>query len=187
MPDSSVHLKPWHIILPSLLFLLVSCVSMNDKTHLISDADPVANVDGNVHAHELTTCRPGMRDIKTSTLANNLNPAKISLLNWNIYKGNMVGWQQDLSAYLKDHDLMTIQEATLDQQFTEVLESNDFNWTMNAAFNFNGSTAGVMNVANADSIYSCGFKVKEPIIRIPKSTLISYYAIEGSDDRLLMP
>jgi len=115
-----------------------------------------------------------------------LNPDNITFLNWNIYKGNGENWKQDLSSFAREHDLMTIQEAMLDEHLTEVLDAHDFNWTMHAAFHLNGVAAGVMNVASTDFLHSCGFSVNEPIIRIPKAVLVSYYAIEGTDEKLLV-
>jgi len=115
-----------------------------------------------------------------------LNPESIDFLNWNIYKGNGENWQQDLSAFAESHDLMTIQEAVLDQELTGLLEAHDFNWIMNTAFHFNGEASGVMTVAGFDAVHSCGFHVTEPLIRIPKATLVSYYAIDGSDKKLLV-
>ncbi|MFV2003973.1 MAG: endonuclease/exonuclease/phosphatase family protein [Gammaproteobacteria bacterium] len=158
--------------------MLASCVSVSNKALMISNA--------NATSVELLSCdiNPVMQKKQVST--ERLNPENIALLNWNIYKGNAEGWQHDLSAFAQNHDLMTIQEATLDKEFTDLLEQNDFNWIMNAAFYLNGTAAGVMTVATVDAVHSCGFKVKEPIIRIPKSTLISYYAIDGSDEELLV-
>ena len=115
-----------------------------------------------------------------------LNPDNITFLNWNIYKGNGDSWQHDLSSFAHEHDLMTIQEAMLDEHLTELLDEHDFNWTLHTAFHLNGKAAGVMNVASTDSLYNCGFRVNEPIIRIPKSALVSYYAIEDTDKKLLV-
>lgn len=115
-----------------------------------------------------------------------LNPDNIALLNWNIYKGNKENWQQDLLFFARTHDIMTIQEALLDKQLTQFLSQNKLNWVMNRAFYLDGAAAGVMTIANTRAIYSCGFKTKEPIIQMPKSTLLSYYAINGTKEMLLV-
>ena len=115
-----------------------------------------------------------------------LDPEDISILNWNIYKGNNEGWQRDLSAFAQSHDVMTIQEAYLDAELSGLLQTNNFNWSMNTAFHLNGTAAGVMTVANSKAIQSCGFQNKEPIIRVPKATLVSYYNIDGHDSKLLV-
>ena len=57
---------------------------------------------------------------------------------------------------------------------------------MNAAFHLDNMPAGVMNLANVRPLHSCGFKTQEPIIRVPKSTLVSYYDIDGHDKHLLV-
>jgi endonuclease/exonuclease/phosphatase (EEP) superfamily protein YafD len=115
-----------------------------------------------------------------------LDPENIAVLNWNIYKGDAEGWQKDLSSFAQSHDVMTIQEAYLDDELSGLLQTHDFNWVMNTAFHLNGNAAGVMTVANSNAIGSCGFQNNEPIIRVPKATLVSYYNIDGHDSKLLV-
>ena len=115
-----------------------------------------------------------------------LDPNEISFLNWNIYKGQGEDWQQDLTQFAQNHQLMTIQEALLDDTLTELLHSHDVNWTMHRAFYLKDVSAGVINVASTEALQSCGFRVNEPLIRVPKSALVSYYAIEGSEEKLLV-
>jgi len=162
-----------------LLFLsLTACVHVASKNQFISSSSSVSS--------ELPLCELAHR---TDILVNNadgLNPDNIAFLNWNIYKGNDRGWQDDLSTFSENHDVMTIQEATLSEDMIALLYKHGFNWIMNTAFYLNGTAAGVMNVANSRAIYSCGFKVNEPLIRIPKSVLVSYYPIAGSDEQLLV-
>lgn len=167
-----------YTLLVVLFSLLVACVSINDRLRLISNAVASSN--------ELQSCDIASVKGENANLTHALNPENIAFLNWNIYKGNGENWQQDLSAFAQSHDLMTIQEAMLDEELTALLELHDFNWVMNTAFYLNGTAAGVMTVAGADAVHSCGFKVDEPLIQIPKSTLISYYSIKGSEKRLLV-
>lgn len=137
-------------------------------------------------ASELSLCDFSPVENEVVSINQGLDPENIALLNWNIYKGNGESWQQDLSAFAQNHDLMTIQEAMLDEELTALLQLHHFNWVMNTAFHLNGTAAGVMTAAGADAVASCGFKTEEPLIQIPKSTLISYYPINGSDKRLLV-
>jgi endonuclease/exonuclease/phosphatase (EEP) superfamily protein YafD len=174
----SMLIRLRYFILLALLSLLVACVSVNNSNLFVSNADAAAS--------SLQSC-----DVTPliSTEINNkkgLNPEKISFLNWNIYKGNGENWQQDLSGFARSHDVMAIQEAMLDEELTGLLKTHDFKWVMNTAFYLNGKAAGVMTVASSESVHSCGFKDQEPLIRIPKSTLVSYYTIQGSDEKLLV-
>ncbi len=167
-----------YFLLAVLMSLLLACVSVNHKLQLVSNS--------HAKSSELQLCdiQPVMNEQKNKTKA--LDPDSIAFLNWNIYKGNGENWQQDLTSFAQKHDVMTIQEATLDTEFTGILESHDFNWVMNTAFHLDGIAAGVMTVAGSEAVRSCGFKVMEPLIGIPKSTLVSYYAINGSDQKLLV-
>jgi endonuclease/exonuclease/phosphatase (EEP) superfamily protein YafD len=167
-----------YFILLVLLSLLTACVSVNNKMQLVSNTF-AANSD-------FQACN--VTPVITEKMNNiqGLDPENIAFLNWNVYKGQGENWQGDLSSFAKSHDVMTIQEAVLDEELTGLLITHDFGWTMNTAFYVNGTAAGVMTVANSNAVYSCGFKIKEPLIRVPKSTLVSYYAINGSRQRLLV-
>ena len=165
-----------------MLTLLVACVSISDKSQLVSSS---SLIEADVQPCEVSMLVNSPNKNQGEQRLG-LNPEDITFLNWNIYKGNGDNWKQDLSSFAHEHDLMTIQEAMLDEHLTELLDVHDFNWTMHTAFHLNGKAAGVMNVANTDSLHSCGFRVNEPIMRIPKATLVSYYAIEGRDKKLLV-
>lgn len=170
--------RPKIIVLLLLLSFLMACVSVNNRLEIVSDANAVIR---DTVSCEVTT------EMNNMTInSQGLNPDSFTFLNWNIYKGNGNDWQNDLTAFAQSHDLMTIQEALLDEELTNLLEMHDHNWVMNTAFHLNGTAAGVMTSANSQALHSCGFKVKEPLIRVPKSTLISYYEIEGLEERLLV-
>jgi len=162
----------------ALSLLLTACVSVSNSLQLVSNARASSN--------KLQSCEMSSVMSKQINHTQGLDPENISFLSWNIYKGNAENWQQDLSSFAQSHDVMTMQEAMLDEELTSLLETHEFNWVMNTAFYLNGTAAGVMTAANSDAIHSCGFKITEPLIGIPKSTLISYYALNGSDERLLV-
>ena len=158
--------------------LLTACVHVDSRLQLASNAEATS---GTAQSCDV---KPVMDS--PAEYAHGLDPEGIAFLNWNIYKGNGENWQQDLSSFAQDHDVMTIQEATLDEELTGLLETNDFTWIMNTAFHLNGTAAGVMTAANSNAVHSCGFKNQEPLLRIPKSTLVSYYKINGSEEKLLV-
>ncbi|GMR16190.1 MAG: endonuclease/exonuclease/phosphatase family protein [Gammaproteobacteria bacterium] len=161
-----------------MLLALTACVNVVSKNQFISNT---SNTSG-----ELQSCETVEVMNQPTENIQGLNPDNIAFLNWNIYKGNGDDWQNDLSKFAKNHDVMTIQEAMLSDEMTTLLQTYGFNWIMNTAFYLNGTATGVMNVASTIAIYSCGFKVDEPLIGIPKSALVSYYLIDGSDEKLLV-
>ena len=115
-----------------------------------------------------------------------LNPASISMLNWNIYKGQRENWAADFKRYTYKHDLVTIQEAHLDDDLKTMLDGEHRYWTLNTAFHYNDRATGVMTAARVRPVHSCGQHTPEPLIRFPKTSLVSYYPIEGMKERLLV-
>ncbi len=162
--------------------LVIACLMLSACVNVASRNDASAARSEQVQESCQVLAAVNNKDVQKQ----GLDPDDIALLNWNIYKGNTEGWQEDLSSFAQNHDVMTIQEAHLDDELSKLLLKNRFNWVMNTAFHLNGSAAGVMTVANSNTTGSCGFQNMEPIIRIPKATLVSYYAIEGHDKKLLV-
>ena len=115
-----------------------------------------------------------------------LNPEGISILNWNIYKGKRENWATDFRRYSYRHDVVTIQEAHLGDELKSVLNDEHPHWTLNAAFNYRNKATGVMTASSVKPVYACGQRTLEPVIRTPKTTLISYYPVAGMDELLLV-
>ena len=115
-----------------------------------------------------------------------LNPERISVLNWNIYKGKRENWAIDFKRYSYKHDVLLIQEAHLGNDLQSVLDNEHQYWALNAAFNYQGKATGVMTASRVKPLRSCGQRRAEPIIRYPKTSLISYYPVEGMNENLLV-
>ncbi len=115
-----------------------------------------------------------------------LNPERISLLNWNIYKGQREDWASDFRRYAYRHDVVTIQEAHLGEELRSMLDDEHRYWTMNRAFDYKDKATGVMTASRVKPVHSCGQNTVEPLIRFPKTSLISYYPIAGVRESLLV-
>ena len=157
---------------------LTSCISLTQSNQSISNFSNAST--------ELNSCKIARTSDISKEKNPGLNPENISFLNWNIYKGNGERWQDDLSAFVVNHHLMAIQEASLSKEMARFLLKHDLSWIMNTAFHSKDIATGVMNIASTHAIYSCGFKVSEPFFRVPKATLVTYYFIEGSEEILLL-
>jgi len=169
-------------LLFGLLLLQTACVSIENRMLLVS-GDTTA--DGFTD-HEHAVCQPLVSAPGASSALAPLDPERIALLNWNIYKGDGDNWQHDLAAFAESHDILTLQEARLRDDLTVMLNQHRLDWTINAAFYLDEQATGVMTASTSSVLHSCGFKTTEPLIRIPKSALVSYYAIEGSEQKLLV-
>jgi endonuclease/exonuclease/phosphatase (EEP) superfamily protein YafD len=115
-----------------------------------------------------------------------LNPERISVLNWNVYKGKRENWARDFRRYTSRHDVVTIQEAHLDEELTSMLDKEHQYWTLNTAFHYRDKATGVMTASRIKPLHSCGQHTAEPLIRVPKTSLVSFYPIEGMSESLLV-
>ena len=125
-------------------------------------------------------------EVKGNAATTGLNPERFSILNWNIYKGQRENWASDFQRYTYKHDLVTIQEAHLDDELEAMLDSEHQYWTLNTAFHYGGSATGVMTASRVKPLGNCGQRTVEPLIRFAKTSLISYYPIEGMTRNLLV-
>ena len=115
-----------------------------------------------------------------------LNPERISVLNWNIYKGQRENWAEDFKRYSHKHDVVLIQEAYLRDELKSILQDGQQHWAMNAAFDYEDSVTGVMTASSVKPLSLCGQRATEPLIRFPKTSLVSYYPIAGTEQNLLV-
>ena len=164
--------------------ILAGCVSVPAQQAL-HESRPVAhagessisctgdNIVQNIQGEEISD-RPG------------LDPDSISVLNWNIYKGQRDNWAADFRRYSHKHDVVTIQEAHLGDDLKSILDKDDKYWALNAAFKYQDKATGVMTVSRVKPVYSCGQRTVEPLIRLPKTSLISYYPVAGANENLLV-
>lgn len=115
-----------------------------------------------------------------------LSPDNISILNWNIYKGLRSGWQEDLLKFGESRDIILLQEAALSGQLRELLQQSKLFWNFNSAFRYKGMESGVLVASMIPPLESCGMRQNEPVTGLPKTILVSKYAIAGSGDSLLV-
>lgn len=115
-----------------------------------------------------------------------ISPDRISILSWNIYKGQREGWQNDLLRLGETSDILLLQEAALNEELLGFLEQNNHYWNFNSAFSFKGIESGVLVAAAIQPLDSCGMRQDEPVIGLPKTTLVNVYSLRDSDVKLLV-
>ena len=132
-------------------------------------------------------CEPGQAvRALAPTPGQYLDPENIRFLNWNIYKGKNDNWAEDLLTFIEERDIVTIQEAHLSDELESVLARQNFQWTLNVAFNLDNRPSGVMTASRVPALNSCGMRHVEPLIRAHKTALVSLYPIEGIEGTLLV-
>ena len=115
-----------------------------------------------------------------------LDAEHISLLNWNVYKGQRDNWASDFSQLIKQHDILVLQEALLDKTLFRAIHMQFLNWSMNTAFYYDEVEAGVLTASKVRAVRSCGLRATEPLIQIPKTALLSEYRLSKGAQNLLV-
>ena len=113
-------------------------------------------------------------------------PATFSLLNWNIYKQQNTQWLRQITKWVKQVDLVTLQEAKYDQKLMQFSEDQQLFTLQNVAFEYQQINYGVNTLSRSQPQQLCGSRYIEPWSRIPKSAIASTYQITGSTEPLLV-
>lgn len=111
-------------------------------------------------------------------------PRQFDLLVWNLYKLQRPGWADALAEV--PADLLLFQESVDAPPFIRWLTEQGYAWQQVGAFTYQGRTAGVMTAARTPELFSCPLAHPEPVLRLPKTALVSLYALEGSRYPLLV-
>jgi endonuclease/exonuclease/phosphatase (EEP) superfamily protein YafD len=102
-----------------------------------------------------------------------------SLLSWNMHKGMRVGWEEDFHRLSYNKDLLIIQEAYLTDAMKRLLQERHHHWDLALAFEYKDNKTGVLTASKIEPSFLCTFRNKEPLIRIPKTILITRYPLSG--------
>lgn len=116
-------------------------------------------------------------------------PAEFALLSWNIHKQRGRGFAAELSRFGEGVELLVLQEAR-EREPVWALLSNARAWTLVITFEYGRDeiATGVATGSSATptrerAVFS---PIREPVIRTPKSALLSWIEIAGSDSPLLL-
>lgn len=96
---------------------------------------------------------------------------------WNIYKQQRENWQSELESFTQGSELVLLQEASLNQGLKDYLDDSVWKVRMANAFRFLNTPAGVMNLSHVNAKKTCAYLTMEPWLRLPKSALLSKYAL----------
>jgi len=113
-----------------------------------------------------------------------LDPKAIRVITWNLHKQDDAGWERDLTAFVAGSDLVLLQEATLSAPLRNILDDAGLRWVMASSFIYGDVDIGVLTATRATPVASCTERAMEPLLRIPKSAVISWFALAGTTTRL---
>jgi endonuclease/exonuclease/phosphatase (EEP) superfamily protein YafD len=161
----------------ALAMLLASCVSLT--------ADPRAVISGPDGVQVRTLPCDAAVGVARSWLPATpsgpaLDPARIRVLTWNIHKEDDSGWDADLARFADASDVLLLQEVTLIDPLTDILRKAGLQWVMASSFIYNDADIGVVTAARAPTVAHCTQRVTEPLIRLPKSSVVTWLPLQGS-------
>ncbi len=117
--------------------------------------------------------------------ATGLDGNGFTLFNWNIKKGEIEDWDADLMNLAGDADLVLIQEATKHMDAPRFVD-DDAHWSFSEGYSSGDIVSGVATISSVQPMEQCRLLTVEPWLRTPKATMVTRFAIQGSDETLLV-
>lgn len=159
-------------------FLMTSgCVQVPDQHHIVASHDAsqiVSDSESVCISHPIPAAGASMA------------AAGFRMMSWNIYKGADDGWQDDLQKMAGESDLLLLQEGSLGEDLLTFFRDNDLHWEMAAAFTYQEVPAGVITASKIAPRITCSVRTTEPLIRLPKTTMVTSYSMSGTGGSLLV-
>jgi endonuclease/exonuclease/phosphatase (EEP) superfamily protein YafD len=157
------------------------CVSVTTDPRALLERD-----DGSVHVQTLACGAAVSSALRASrsSASGGLDPQGIRIVSWNIHKQADAGWQNDLSSFSSESDLVLLQEIVLDTPLRELVQAARLRWVMASSFLQSGIDIGVLTASRVPPIASCTQRIVEPLLRLPKSAVITWFALKDRPETL---
>jgi endonuclease/exonuclease/phosphatase (EEP) superfamily protein YafD len=174
------HGRRFHVrqqVLGVVAALVVSgCVSVTAEPRALLTRD-----DGSIHVQTLACPSAVARAVNPPA---GLDPGAIRLVTWNVHKQADPGWQRDLRTIESDNDIVLLQEIVLDSALRDLIADEGLRWVMASSFLMSDVDYGVLTAARVQPVATCTERIVEPLLRIPKSAIISWFALRGRPEML---
>jgi endonuclease/exonuclease/phosphatase (EEP) superfamily protein YafD len=163
------------------VLLLHGCITITAEPRALLERS-----DGAIAVQTLACARVVTEGLARRTIvaASGLDGAGIRLLTWNVHKQRDAGWQQDLQRFALDHDIVLLQEAVLDGQLERIIGATGARWVMASSFFYAETDTGVMTASRVEPVANCTQRVVEPLLRLPKSAIVSWFPLKGESTML---
>jgi endonuclease/exonuclease/phosphatase (EEP) superfamily protein YafD len=157
---------------PLAALVLCACVTLTEVPRGVSSAP-----DGTLRVSAIGCSAVIAPSVASAAPA--LDPQSVRVLTWNLHKQDDAGWDRDLARFLAGADVALLQEAVLRDDLRALLDARGLRYTMASAFIYRDADHGVVTAATVPPLAACAQRTVEPLIRIPKTALIAWYALAG--------
>jgi endonuclease/exonuclease/phosphatase (EEP) superfamily protein YafD len=184
MSNQRTHSPAWARILLLLGAgtFLTSCTTVQTGPEAQALASSISSPAA--ESHEVESCRL-LLDAAPAGSTTGLNADEIRLVSWNMQKKSLPNWRADYSRLTDGRDLILIQEASLRVDTVGDLPSVP-HWSFAPGYRTDDSITGVLTLSRSQPLARCSFANTEPLLRTPKATSITQFALEGRDETLLV-
>ena len=129
-------------------------------------------------------CPGGVTAVGTGQAVQPMPGPTVRVLSWNLHKNEDPGWDDDLARFAAASDLLLIQEASLTAALQRALATAGYDWLLASSFTLNDHETGVLNAARVRPVSACVQRSFEPLLQLPKSAVITSYAVRGVEGTL---
>ena len=171
------------LVVVGVLPLLAACVTLTVDPRALTYAPAGVRV-------QTLGCPAAIAAARAATTSGNaggsgaLDPEAIRILTWNIHKEGDAGWQEDLTRFTQASDVLLLQEVTLLDGLQEILRHAGLRWIMASSFLFGDVDIGVLTATRTVPVAACTLRAVEPLLRLPKSAVITWLPVAGSAQTL---
>ncbi len=120
-----------------------------------------------------------------SATGTGLDADEIRVVSWNMQKKSIPNWRADYDRLTDGRDLILIQEASLRVDTVGDLPTVP-HWSFAPGYRTGNSITGVLTLSSSQPLARCSFVNMEPLLRTPKATSITQFALQGRDETLLV-
>lgn len=117
--------------------------------------------------------------------ASELDSHSIRLVNWNVQKTANSEWNDDYRQLADGSDLVLMQEASLREETIAELDVSR-HWSFAPGYRNDKQISGVLTLSTIKPLTQCSFVNLEPVLRTPKATSITQYALAASNETLVV-
>lgn len=170
------------VVLLSASFLLTSCATI--YVDELSDSALKAEQYDIDTETGVGACRSALSEPKDAT-SGVLDASNIRLVNWNIRKQLDPESDLDLASLSNEKDLILIQEASLREETINNVDASK-HWSFAPGYRTSGAVSGVLTLSSIKPLTQCSFVSLEPVLRSPKATSITEYALNSTEQTLVV-
>lgn len=109
---------------------------------------------------------------------------RLIVATWNAQKSRDGNWQRDIERLTREADILLLQEAAIVPALQNTLTYPSI--ALSEGYRSRHAQTGILSASHVGPLASCTFIDREPVLRTPKASNITSYALPGRGETLLV-